>query len=295
MTGRDLWLYCDAKLYNLWKAVETGKLIPKDHDGAPINPKIIERLKIRYDLPPLEENCECPRVAYSKKTKFNRVEDINHLQNPHPSEAPNPQGKVSKEPNNTANNKHYNKPPATFTHNFVTLRGIPIAAQNTASGYPLTWKERVYEEVKKWHFDLAAYFQVFDNPSTIEVVTSLPSEITEKPGEFPDELKNLIIHAMPEIESIYVAMKRIGFTNAGSEIKLKEAANNKVAAEKFKIVRRKYLKTKGLFALTVGKERRDFIGKLLKFIVKEKYPKIKTNYQNLYKRYEEIKKAQIKR
>jgi hypothetical protein len=107
------------------------------------------------------------------------------------------------------------------------------------------------------------------------VLDLLKPSLRRRRKKIPDEeVRQLIKQAMPEIERIYLAIKAVGFsgrTNAEEEhwqaAALKEYDANK---EHFSLIERRHLEERKLYQFTGGQERRDFIGGVLKMIVKDR-------------------------
>jgi|GEM_PF-4475618 len=104
--------------------------------------------------------------------------------------------------------------------------------------------------------------------------------------------RDLIQKAKPEIEIIYSAMKReVGFSGhvLEPEIKLQQKAEEVFTKRKnnFKLIKSDYLKDQSIYILNPGQPKRDFVGRLLKRIVKDKTGKI-FGGQTLYGLYAKL-------
>jgi hypothetical protein len=106
-------------------------------------------------------------------------------------------------------------------------------------------------------------------------------------NSFPKDFVSLIKNAKPEIERIYGAIKKIGFSGrlANAEDKWKQAAlaEFKKNEYKFKIITKDNLLDRNLYSLSASNERRDFIVGILQKIISKKYSK-----EELYKRYKAV-------
>jgi len=110
-----------------------------------------------------------------------------------------------------------------------------------------------------------------------------------KPPELQSEVVDLLKKARPEIELIYSAMKKdVGFSGQipDLETKLKEKAKEVFDEKKenFKFIKPEYLDDQKLYIVDPGQPRRDFIGLLLKKIVR-KETGITIGGQKLYSTY----------
>lgn len=79
---------------------------------------------------------------------------------------------------------------------------------------------------------------------------------------------------MPEIKEIYSAIKNIGFSSriVDAEKKWKTAALNRFDDSKkgFEFIKREYLEDDDIYRFTSGQERRDFEGKVLQIILRDR-------------------------
>jgi hypothetical protein len=105
-----------------------------------------------------------------------------------------------------------------------------------------------------------------------------------------DEIKQLIKHVLPEIKTIYSAIKEVGLSESSQE-EFQEAALREYEADfdrKFyKIIKKDYLKKNELFAFNISQGPRDFGGKLLKMIVLDRLG-IQKGAQTLWKMAKEM-------
>jgi len=83
------------------------------------------------------------------------------------------------------------------------------------------------------------------------------------------ELAYMIRKAVPEIMRIYKPVKKVGFRTIDEPEKMKRAAIQEFNDHKkeFKILKQKDLSRLKLYFLTVGKERRDFVGAVIQTII----------------------------
>jgi len=103
------------------------------------------------------------------------------------------------------------------------------------------------------------------------------------------KIMELINAARPEIEPLYAAVKKVGFSGRKVKITEKQWQNAALAyfdrhRNEFKIVKREYLEDKELYFFSGGKERRDFIGKVLQRITVDQGLGLKSA-QGLYAMY----------
>ena len=100
---------------------------------------------------------------------------------------------------------------------------------------------------------------------------------------------NLIKRAKLEIEILYGAVREIGFTRAQGDKDWQKAALEKFQESKddFTLIKKKFLEDDDLYLFAVGKERRDFVGKILqKILVDNNLPP--GDYQKLYKKFKKL-------
>lgn len=110
---------------------------------------------------------------------------------------------------------------------------------------------------------------------------------------FSPEVINMINNARPEVEKLYAAIKRIGFSGRkhnNSEC-YKEAVTKCFNDNRndFKLVKESHLTDWSLYTFRGGQEKGDFIGKLLQKISNDLNLNI-DNYQELYKIYKSTKR-----
>jgi len=118
---------------------------------------------------------------------------------------------------------------------------------------------------KDWYFTLK-----FQN-------TTLSSNIRvdEQPVVLASNLEGLIAEAAPEVESLFVAIKEIGFSGrnpnanekAWREAALEHFDRNK---KRFRLVKRGYLEDEDLYAFADGQASRDFKGRLHQRVCEER-------------------------
>jgi hypothetical protein len=112
-----------------------------------------------------------------------------------------------------------------------------------------------------------------------EMVVSL--KFTEKQlKQLSPELRPLMQEAIPEIEEIYSAIKKVGFSERRNDRQEEWDPQEEwqKAAEKsfdesetqFKYVKREFLEDDRLYDLNVSQQRRDFEGALLRKIVRDR-------------------------
>ena len=114
---------------------------------------------------------------------------------------------------------------------------------------------------------------------------------------YPDDhlvnknLENLIREAQPEIEMLYGAIKRIGFSSylPDMEKQLQEAVLKKFDRNEksFKVITRDHLMDREMYSFAPTNEKRDFIGSILQKIIDERALG-HLGKQNLYKSYKSI-------
>lgn len=89
----------------------------------------------------------------------------------------------------------------------------------------------------------------------------------------PKEVKDMVEKSLPEVIEIFSSIKKIGFTGRliDSEKKWMNSALERFDDSKkdWKYIKREFLEDKKLYFLNEGKEKRDFIGRLLKKIVED--------------------------
>jgi hypothetical protein len=142
----------------------------------------------------------------------------------------------------------------------LILRDMVVAFDFLKSHYP--------EHLLWYHIGVLRSFLILSD------ARFRPSDLSKKLLKtVSPEAEEIIESALPEIEEIYVAIKRVGFsgTLVGAEEKWKEAALDRFddSRKGFKLIKREYLEENSLYLFTVGKEKRDFEGGLLKRIVKD--------------------------
>ena len=124
--------------------------------------------------------------------------------------------------------------------------------------------------------------------SEIERFEKKYPELSSGEKGFSSEVRDLILKSKHEVETIYGAIAQVGFPGDVPDIdkKWKRAAIREYERdpERFEFLRKEYLEDKGIFAFTGGQERRDFIGRILKHIIKD-HGLGSHGYQNLYKEY----------
>ena len=120
-----------------------------------------------------------------------------------------------------------------------------------------------------------------------EVVRAEGEVLKSDPVDRIDFLLNKI---RPEIESLHRALLVIvGFDPCVDTSRLKEVAVNKLREGGFKSIKEKHLDKPGLFSFNERQERRDILGKIIREIIVEQYPRF-NNYQELFKRYTALNK-----
>lgn len=98
----------------------------------------------------------------------------------------------------------------------------------------------------------------------------------------------LLKKVRPEIESIFAEIKKVGFTSQViDEKEWMKAALNQFDNNNFEYIKREYLEDKQIYFFSGGQEKRDFIGKVLKEIIK-KNGLGTFGYQLLYNIYKSI-------
>jgi hypothetical protein len=104
----------------------------------------------------------------------------------------------------------------------------------------------------------------------------------------PNDVVNLINEAKPEIERIYKAIKKVGFTKKiiNAEEQWRDAALKELNKDKgsFGLIKDEHLSDKKMYCFAGGQERRDFIKSLLPKIIEPRYTKIsKSKLYHVYK------------
>ena len=102
------------------------------------------------------------------------------------------------------------------------------------------------------------------------------------------EIIDLIKAVKPELEKMYKAIKKVGFSGRlpDAEDQWRQAALNMLQRNKkeFTLLTKEDLMDKEIYVLTSGQERRDFVGKTLRKIV-ERHGLGPIGYQRLYEIY----------
>lgn len=85
-------------------------------------------------------------------------------------------------------------------------------------------------------------------------------------------IKELIEKIRPEMESLYAAVKKVGFSVRAGHVTEEHWQNAALAyfdrhQDDFQFIKREYLEDKELYFFSGGKERRDFIGRVLSKII----------------------------
>jgi hypothetical protein len=105
----------------------------------------------------------------------------------------------------------------------------------------------------------------------------------------------MINDASPEVERLYKAIKKIGFSGRKkvTHKQYKDAALGlfRECRNEFKLVKESYLSGPSLYTFRCGQQKGDFIGKLLLAIANDLALGI-NNYQELYKIYKSTKRLQ---
>jgi hypothetical protein len=113
------------------------------------------------------------------------------------------------------------------------------------------------------------------------------AQVHEDAEDTETTLRGLVGEAKPEIETIYNAIKEVGFSSRNiSEAAWKKKAEGVFAEQRgnFKLIKSEYLQDRNIYFLNPGKEKRDFVGALLKKIVEKETGKL-IGGQKLYDKY----------
>ena len=153
---------------------------------------------------------------------------------------------------------------------FIDARFFDVYRQSPAEDFRDDWifipkvadKDSVHQSGKKPRDSI-----MFEEPHWILYQWEPPSQ--------EDAVKWIIKEVRREIDLLYAAVKRVGFSGRAvnaTEVNWQYAALDCFDSHKdeFDIVRREYLEDKGIYLFSNGKERRDFIGKLLQRIMEER-------------------------
>jgi hypothetical protein len=131
--------------------------------------------------------------------------------------------------------------------------------------------EKVIQDIFDWQFKMGEV-EEFEKLHNIQISKS-NNHNAKKTHRVDPKVADLICEAKPEIEMIYEAIKRIGFSGRKFklEIELQSVAINEFRKKekKFKIIKENYLKDKGIFIVNASQPKRDFISRLLHKIVKD--------------------------
>lgn len=106
----------------------------------------------------------------------------------------------------------------------------------------------------------------------IHFATLYLKDKTRRRKFLPEEAKRILKEAKVEAERIYLALKTVGFSTYVRAIEWEKAALSSFDDSKrgFKYIKREYLEDKKLYELSGGKEKRDFIGRLIQIVVEER-------------------------
>jgi hypothetical protein len=160
---------------------------------------------------------------------------------------------------------------------------------NSEQGGPEPYRWRLENELKNIQYLEQKRKQQFLPPSSHLNIEKrrIKEQIAAYQSSLPEDVVNLIKRAKPEIEMIWKAIKKVGFSGyiADAEDKwqraaLKELNNNENG---FNIITKDNLLDRNLYSLSPSNERRDFIQGILQKIISKKYSK-----EELYKRYKAI-------
>ena len=119
----------------------------------------------------------------------------------------------------------------------------------------------------------------------IEDAEMLEFEDPEQVFDAKETLKCLIQSVKPEVESVFSALKEVGFT-ADPET-WQPAVIEEFKKSDFHYIKQEFLEDKNIYVFNPSKEKRDFIGKLLQKIVKDN-GFAAGSYSDLYKIYNAV-------
>jgi hypothetical protein len=147
-------------------------------------------------------------------------------------------------------------------------------------------KEGIYDGQSTYHLSRPESDIIIDHLAErfIHFATLHLESKTRRRKIFPEEAKPTLTEARAEAERIFLALKTVGFTTYVTDAEWKKAVLSSFDDSKkgFKYIKREYLEDKILYELRDGKEKHDFIGKLLQMVIREKGYK-KYGVQFLYK------------
>ena len=132
--------------------------------------------------------------------------------------------------------------------------------------------------------------QIFLRSEIERFETEYP-ELSSGEKGFSSEVRELILKSKHEIETIYSAIKNIGFTDndPDKDKKWKQLAIRRYEQnpEQFEYIKKEFLEDKGVYAFTGSQSKRDFFGKMLQQIIKD-HGLGSHGYQRLAKEYNQM-------
>jgi len=143
-------------------------------------------------------------------------------------------------------------------------------------------------------FDEIVKFEEKNNMKPIQSIEPMDKPMSTTSGKKIDRLINMFEEAQPEVEKLYsVVLFKFGYKAHESDEKLIQDLvlhefNGNINF--YKIIKENYLADINLYKFSRDKSKRDFIGKLLLKISKDRHLGF-NSYQNLYKMYLEFKRT----